>query len=562
MKKIIFFTLFICVVSNLNAQTEAISPTYSFNITKKVIPPMLSLDANDISFEDEDGNGIINANEKCRLHFTLNNEGQGDGLNLQAKLVATGSTQGIQFSPTTPVSKVISKQQVSGTIEFQSNMSTINGKVILDLEIEEPNGFNSDKVQIELQTAAFLAPNIKVVDYTLASVDGSSTLELGKKIELELLIQNTGQGSGNKISIELHLPENTLWLDGNELSLFIDHMDPGEEKILKYVLIMNKKFTGSELMLEAVISEVHKKYAHSWKGNFALKQNLSVQRLVVEGRIDSPKAIEEASLRSDVDKDIPLGIPQGQKRYALIIGNEDYAKYQTGLDQEVNVAFARNDADIMAQYVERTLGFSKQNVVVLKDATKGQMSQEIAKLLRYAELGKGESEILFYYSGHGLPEEVSKEPFLIPVDVSGSQVTNGYSLNELYGQLAQHPTKKCTVILDACFSGGARNKELVAMKGVKVKASVSNVPSNLVVMTSSSGQESSAVFKDKQHGLFTYYLLQSLKASKGLASYQTTMNEVTEKVALEATRMNKIQTPQLLMGGLVQSKIGTLGWGN
>jgi hypothetical protein len=40
------------------------------------------------------------------------------------------------------------------------------------------------------------------------------------------------------------------------------------------------------------------------------------------------------------------------------------------------------------------------------------------------------------------------------------------------------------------------------------------------------------------------------------------MNDVTEKVALEATRMNKIQTPQLLMGGLVQSKIGTLGWGN
>jgi hypothetical protein len=561
MKKIIFFTLFIWVVSNLNAQTEAISPTYSFNITKKVIPPMLTLNANEILFEDEDGNGIINANEKCRLHYSLSNDGQGNGLNLQAKLVATGSSQGIQFSPTTPVSKVISKQQVSGTVEFQSNMSTVNGKVILDLEIEEPNGFNSDKVQIELQTAAFLAPNIKVVDYTLASVDGSSTLELGKPFILQLLIQNTGQGDASQISIQLPLPENTFLMNGDE-AVLIDRMAPGEVKSLEYELAINKKFVGNELNLEALITESYKKYAQSWKGKFGLQQNLSAQRMVVEGKSDSPKAIQEASLRSDVDKDIPLGIPQGQKRYALIIGNEDYAKYQTGLDQEVNVAFARNDAEIMAQYVERTLGFSKQNVVVLKDATKGQMSQEIAKLLRYAELGKGESEILFYYSGHGLPEEFSKEPFLIPVDVSGSQVTNGYSLNELYGQLAQYPTKKCTVILDACFSGGARNKELVAMKGVKVKASVSNVPSNLVVMSSSSGQESSAVFKDKQHGLFTYYLLKSLKESKGTQSYQATMNEVTEQVALEATRMNKIQTPQLLMGGLVQSKIGTLGWGN
>ncbi len=151
---------------------------------------------------------------------------------------------------------------------------------------------------------------------------------------------------------------------------------------------------------------------------------------------------------------------------------------------------------------------------------------------------------------------------MIPVDVSGAQVTNGYALNELYRQLSLHTTKKCTVILDACFSGGARNKELVAMKGVKVKASVSNVPNNLVVMTSSSGQESSAVFRDKQHGLFTYYLLKSLKESKGNLSYQATWNEVRERVALEATRMNKIQTPQLLMGSGLQIKNETWGWGN
>jgi hypothetical protein len=561
MKKIIFLCFLVMAMNALQAQTEAISPTYSFNITKKVIPPMLSLDANDISFEDEDGNGIINANEKCILRFTLRNDGQGEGLNLQAKLTGTGSMQSVKFAPSTPVTKVPTKQEVKGSIEIQSAMNTVDGKVVLELEIEEPNGFNADKVQIELQTAAFVAPNIKVVDYTLASADGSSTLELGKPFILQLLVQNTGQGEGSDVKIQLPLPENTFFMNGEEFTN-IERLAPGEVKSLEYELAMNKKYVGSELSLEAKITESYNKYAQPWEGKFALQQNLAAQRMVVEGKKDSPKSIQEASLRSDVDKDIPEGIAFGPKRYALIIGNEDYTKYQTGLDQEVNVAFARNDAEIMAQYVERTLGFSKQNVVVLKDATKGQMSQEIAKLLRYAELGKGESEILFYYSGHGLPEETTKEPYLIPVDVSGAQVSNGYALNQLYSQLAQHPTKKCTVILDACFSGGARNKELVAMKGVKVKASVSNVPSNLVVMTSSSGQESSAVFKEKQHGLFTYYLLKSLKESKGTQSYQATMNEVTEQVALEATRMNKIQTPQLLMGGLVQSKIGTLGWGN
>lgn len=561
MKKIIFWSLSILLGIHATAQTEAISPTYSFSIKKKIVPPLLSLDANTIVFEDEDGNGIVNANEHCTLRFSVRNDGQGEGLNLVALASATGTIAGINIPKSTAVNKVMPGQQVKGSISFQANMNTLDGQLVLELEIGEPNGFNSDKVQIELKTAKFAAPNIQVVDHTLASADGSSTLELGKPFILQLLVQNTGQGDASNIKVQLPLPENTFYMDGEEETI-ISRLAPGEVKSIEYQLAMNKKFVAAELVLQAKISESYQQYAKNWTGRFALQQNLSAQRMVVEGKANAPKDIQVASLRSDVDKDIPVGLPKMSKRYALIVGNEDYAKYQTGLDQEVNVEFARNDAAVMAEYAEKTLGYPKENIVVLKDATKGQMSQEIAKLVRYAELGNGQAELFFYYSGHGLPDEVSKDPYLIPVDVSGAQVTNGYALNELYRQLSLHTTKKCTVILDACFSGGARNKELVAMKGVKVKASVSNVPNNLVVMTSSSGQESSAVFRDKQHGLFTYYLLKSLKESKGNQSYQATWNEVREQVALEATRMNKIQTPQLLLGSGITTKGTEWGWGN
>lgn len=562
MKKIIFWSFFICCGLSAFAQTEAISPTYSFNIKKKIVPPMLSLDPSSIIFEDEDGNGIVNANEKCSLKFTVSNNGQGEGLNLSAILAASGSTSGITFPKNSSVSKVLPNQEIEGIVSFLSDMNTVDGKVVLELEIGEPNGFNSDKVQIELQTAKFAAPLVQIVDYTLAATDGSSsTLELGKPFNLQILVQNTGQGDASNIKVQLPLPENTFFMEGEEETM-ISRLAPGEVKSIEYQLAMNKKFVGSELALEAKVSESYQRYAKNWKGSFALQQNLSAQRMVVEGKANASKDIQVASLRSDVDKDIPLGLPKATKRYALIIGNEDYAKYQMGLDQEVNVEFARNDAAVMAEYVEKTLGYPRENVVVLKDATKGQMSQEISKLVRYAELGNGSAELLFYFSGHGLPDEVSKEPYLIPVDVSGAQVTNGYSLNELYRLLALNPTKKTTVILDACFSGGARNMELVAMKGVKVKASVGNVPSNLVVLTSSSGQESSAVFKEKQHGLFTYYLLKSLKETKGNKSYQETMADVREQVALEATRMNKIQTPQLLLGSGATDKGLNWGWGN
>jgi hypothetical protein len=379
-----------------NAQTEAISPTYSFSIKKKIVPPLLTLDANTIVFEDEDGNGIVNANEHCTLRFSVRNDGQGEGLNLVALASATGTTAGINIPKSTPVNKAMPGQQVKGSISFQANMNTLDGQLVLELEIGEPNGFNTDKVQIELETAKFAAPNIQVVDHTLASTDGNnSTLELGRPFKLQLLIQNTGQGEASNIKVQLPLPENTFYMDGEEETT-IARLAPGEVKSIEYQLAMNKKFVGSELVLQAKISESYQQYAKNWTGRFALQQNLSAQRMVVEGKANAPKDIQVASLRSDVDKDIPLGLPKMSKRYALIVGNEDYAKYQTGLDQEVNVEFARNDAVVMAEYAEKALGYPKENIVVLKDATKGQLSQEIAKLVRYAELGNGQAELFFY----------------------------------------------------------------------------------------------------------------------------------------------------------------------
>jgi hypothetical protein len=265
-------------------------------------------------------------------------------------------------------------------------------------------------------------------------------------------------------------------------------------------------------------------------------------------------------LRSDVDKDIPTGLAPNDKRYALIIGNEDYSKYQSGLDKEVNVAYAANDARVFAEYAEKTLGIPKKNITLLIDATKGQMSQQLAQLKRLMEVEKGQADVVFYYSGHGLPEESSNTPYLIPVDVSGMQPTNGLALQDVYSTLAAFPAKKVTVILDACFSGGARQKELVAMKAVKVKANVENVPGNLVVLASSSGTEASAVYNEKQHGYFTYFLLKDLKETKGNTLLKPAMERVQQNVGREAGRIGKVQTPTFLLGPDAAEKWEVLKW--
>jgi hypothetical protein len=82
---------------------------------------------------------------------------------------------------------------------------------------------------------------------------------------------------------------------------------------------------------------------------------------------------------SDVDIDIPVTNQIKSNTYALIIGNEDYSSFQTGLTSEVNVDFAINDARIFKEYCYSTLGIPEKQIKFLANATAGQMNQGIVK---------------------------------------------------------------------------------------------------------------------------------------------------------------------------------------
>ena len=249
--------------------------------------------------------------------------------------------------------------------------------------------------------------------------------------------------------------------------------------------------------------------------------------------------------KPEVDTNIPTASTQKTNTYCLIIGNEDYSSYQTGLSTEVNVDFAANDAKIFKEYCNKTLGIPEKQIKLLVNATAGQMNQGMAWLTNLAKIDNGEAELIFYYSGHGLPDEATKEAYLIPVDISGSNVTSGIKVNDVYAELNEFPSKKITVFLDACFSGGARSQGLVAMKGVKFRPKDNIVTGNMVVFSSSTGEESSGVYREKQHGYMTYFLLKKLQETKGEVCYKDFAEFIINNVKKETALSGKIQTPQL-----------------
>jgi len=292
------------------------------------------------------------------------------------------------------------------------------------------------------------------------------------------------------------------------------------------------------------------KYSAAYNKLFDLIGKFNFNELAEKAKIQSTSSFQydrrySFNHKSDVDNDIPdLGL-NNQNRFALIIGNEDYASQQTELKSEINVDFARNDASAFEEYATKILGIPKENITLLLDATTGKMKQSLDKLSLLAKNSYGNAEIFFYYAGHGLPDDITKEPYLVPVDVSGNNISNGIRLMDVYSKLTEYPCKRITVFLDACFSGGARSQGLIAARGVKIRPKTSVLKGNLVVFSASSEEQSSLGYKDKEHGFFTYFLLQKLKETKGKISYLELSDYLTRQVGLKSVSINdKEQNPQ------------------
>ena len=249
---------------------------------------------------------------------------------------------------------------------------------------------------------------------------------------------------------------------------------------------------------------------------------------------------------SDVDMDIPVTRVTNKNTFALIIGNEDYRSFQGGLNDEINVSFAAIDADIFSKYVHKTLGVPRKNITLLTNATAGQIKQALAKMSHIAKAYEGEAAFIFYYAGHGLPDEVSRKPYLIPVDVNGADLSFAISLDEALGKLTGNPHTRVTVFLDACFTGGGRNESLAMSRGVKIKPKSPFIKGNLIMFSASSGNESAFAFNEKAHGMFTYFLLKKLQESEGRVSYKELSDYLNKEVRRNSIIINnKAQTPEV-----------------
>ena len=245
--------------------------------------------------------------------------------------------------------------------------------------------------------------------------------------------------------------------------------------------------------------------------------------------------------KADVDVNIPVGKQTRLHTFALIIANENYMEV-------ANVPNALNDGQIFKEYCQKTLGIPESNIRYIPDATLNRMKRQLSWITQVMEAYKGDANIIFYYAGHGIPDESNQSSYLLPVDGYGSDVTTGYSLDEIYKMLGEKKAKSVVVLLDACFSGANRDGAMLASaRGVAIKSKQGAPHGKMVILSAAQGDETAYPYKEKNHGMFTYYLLKKLKDTKGDVTFGELADYVTSEVMKQSVVANgKMQTPQAI----------------
>ena len=548
--------------SRLLAYNEALKKDQSVTQQQEsapvpVEPAMLVMHID--SFMDGNNNQIIDAGESFAVQFTIENKGKGDAYNLRLRLSEQqGFDQYFDGPRELDGGNIPAGTSKQYTFRYLVKKDIPTTPATINIYAFEANGFDADPATLQVYAQEYAMPRLRIADHQFFADEGSS-ITLGGNGKLTLALQNFGAKTAYNVKLKFELPKNVFNVQSEEL--VVDSIAPGGVSMLDYRFFVNKRFSNDSI---AVLVNVTEDSRSSYL-NEAYKVKVG-EYLTAAPTIKYGDATQLASrnmnvkdvvigMKSELLEDIPVGAVNPH-RYALIIGNEDYS--MTGANAEINVPYAVNDAAVFREYCVRTFGVPDKQIQVVPNATAGMMHEKLDWLVSMASTDP-EAELIFYYSGHGNNDEATKEPYLLPVDITGKNIRLGISLADLYKRLGTYPIKGAYVFLDACFSGGYKSAApLVAQKGVRVVPKMGFPQGHTLSFSSSSGDQTSSVYHDKRQGYYTYYLIKTIKDAGGKLSMKELFERTNAEVKKATAMIGKIQEPQCMASPTWQES----EWGN
>jgi len=521
MKKYILTLSATLMIAVLCAQSN-ISNSINIHIEKHRKLPLLSY-VNDPKPSSQE----FKANDNYTISFVVKNDGLGEATNCEIEVIMEGCSDGIHAN-SIPMAVIQPHEEKLMEIPISTTRFTKNGEVVFKIQIKEPEGDMTPAKYVKVKTKAFDSPYMRVESKAYGE------LRKAERFKYRILIQNTGVGVAEDVTLTVSLPKDLISLKDERIVKTYDIFKPGQKDTIDIELISRNNI-DDVVFVKNEVKERYNQYS-------APPEN---RKLVFGALIEDKKpeishyphsngvVVEEGvSLYNDVDEDdkIPKANWKNKTTFVLIIANENYQHC-------VNVDFAKNDGNIFKKYCNWTLGIPSENIRYIENATSINIKDEVEIIKNKANLNS-ENRIIFYYSGHGFPDVDTKSAYLLPVDGNENNINTGYKIDDLFAGLKTDIGNQTLVLLDACFSGlytGARGPQISTNKGKPT--------GNMVVFAAAQGTERAFRKENAEHGLFTYHILKHLQDSKGRTTLKELTDYVIKNVKAESSGNFKQQTP-------------------
>lgn len=214
------------------------------------------------------------------------------------------------------------------------------------------------------------------------------------------------------------------------------------------------------------------------------------------------------------------GTVQKPALHVLVVGINEYR------DASMNLAYARPDAEAMAQFFDTTARqcglFSGVSITRLIDeaATGAAIKQGLAQL---AAQTKADDMVFIYLAGHGDTAPINDNAgdgalenfYFLPAEMRQMAMKErvrqyGISRDTIDGAISKIPARKIVLIYDACKSGAALEGGTRGSGDEQQALAQLARSQGIYVLAASTGQQYAGEVKALGHGILTYALLEGL----------------------------------------------------
>ncbi len=576
MKHSIFFSLSLIFLSTFCLAQKKISgksQKVKFRVStdyKRGIPPNLFLD---MSFEDKNKNGVLEAEESANLHLRVSNKGKGSAQGLLIIVEDNLNDGALVIKDSIKIPYIHAGKDVGVDIPISAKKEIKSNKHKFKITVAEHFGYDMDPAYLILNSYEYQEPKLVFSGYDIVdngeetmSIVEDKQLQPGEMVRVKLMVQNTGQNIAPNTKFTVHSTDKNIYLGENSGQL--GTLKVGEVKEFWLTLSPNKRVkTNGKLPLYLTLeNDLDCGELQDYQLPVVMNQDPPEPDIVqVEANVESlQKQVARfeytsnkitANIGNIINiRDVTPSKTHRPNSVAILIGVENYKHFAPA-------PYATNDVKVMAGYCRNVLGISKvfsyTNEEVngfffgnIFNPTFGELQKAIIK---------GETELFVFYSGHGMPSKVGNKIYLFPSDGRTEALeVQGYNINDFYTNLNELEAKETTVFIDACFSGVSRSTEthetqnLMAMKGVRIKPEIESpwdANPNFSVFTSSGYNETSLGFDLSRTGLFTYYICTGLQGEADTdGDKKITTGElsayVSKNVKLTSKKILGLQSPQ------------------